>query len=650
MGKYKNNIILTVITLISYIVTVILNIHLFRDAGQVSGITITSKRFLLLFVMCMVTVAAIWLYTFIKGKFKTVINCVVFIIPMCMYYLSEISIDGFVNISVVKVVINLALIYAIYLVAYAVMGIKVGTVVVTVIMTALFTINNFVFFFRARPVLPTDILALGTALAVSEGYVILLDMQQFFIIVSVLSVLIVSLRFERAKRTKKFLLVRSGILAMVGIAIISVAVFSEFLSKLGFWNDQFSIGYSYRDNGYFLSTAISLNDMIIDKPDSYSASKIEEYPIAEYEVSDATQPTLVIMIMNESWAELKNYGEFETNIGYMDYYNSLDENVLKGYLHVPVYGAGTSSSEWEVLTGNTISFLPDDVSAYQIYSKKNEYGLASTLKSQGYSTVAMHPFPGALWNRANVYSYMGFDEFHTQSYYTDYETTRLYVSDMEDYRYITDYTSNKPKGEKMFIFNVTIQNHGGYTGEYDNFVPEVHTEGLSQQYEKTDNYLSLAKLSDDALEYLIEHYKNYDENTMIIVFGDHLPTLDEEFYEEISGINYSDMSLEQKQVRYETPYLIWTNYDCDMEEIGKVSSNYFGSHVLKLANLEMSQYNKFQLYASEMIPNLGYEITKEKSGITIPLENQNIINMYECYQYNYIFGGAFRKDELFTVD
>ena len=651
MSKKVKELVLTGVSLVVYIVAVVLNIHLFRDAWQTSGITITSKRFLLLAVMFLVTVAAIWIYSFLKDKVKYVINCFIFLLPIGMYYFSEIAIGGFTDISKYEILINIILIYALYLIAYALMGIKVGTAVLTVILCTLYIVNNFIFLFRGRPVLPADVLALETALTVTGNYVLRLDLELFFLLMIILSVVLISLCFDRPKRSRKFLLIRSGSLAAVGAIVLAVFICSDILPKLGFSNQQFSVGTSYRENGYFLSTAVSLNNMMIDKPDGYSAGDLEEYPVAQYEVkAEAPQPTLVILIMNESWAELNNYGEFETNIGYMDYYESLNENTIKGYLTVPVYGAGTSSSEWEVLTGNTISFLPDDVSAYQLYSKKDEYGLASTMKSQGYNTVAMHPFPGVTWNRSNVYTFMGFNEFHTILDYDGYEKSRNFVTDMEDYRYIIDYTNSRPKGEKTFIFNVTIQSHGGYVGEFDNFNPEVKTVGLSKQHEDVDNYLSLAKMSDDALEYLIEYYKNYDENTMIIVFGDHLPKVDEEFYSEIYGKSYGEMSLEEKQLRFQTPYLIWTNYDSDLEEIGTVSSNYFGSYILKNANLDMSEYNKFQLYASQFIPNLGYEVAQQENGVTIAPENQDIINMYECYQYNYIFGGAFRKDELFTVD
>ena len=143
--------------------------------------------------------------------------------------------------------------------------------------------------------------------------------------------------------------------------------------------------------------------------------------------------------------------------------------------------------------------------------------MVSTLKDQGYDAVAMHPYPGENWNRVECYNNMGFDAFLDEEFYEDSEQLRNYVSDAADYdKLISVVESKRAPEDKLFIFNVTMQNHGGYEEEYDNFEQEVWLTGEYEGlYPKTDQYLSLMKKSDEAFQYLLEYFSKVDEPTMI---------------------------------------------------------------------------------------------------------------------------------------
>lgn len=47
---------------------------------------------------------------------------------------------------------------------------------------------------------------------------------------------------------------------------------------------------------------------------------------------------------------------------------------------------------------------------------------------------------------------------------------------------------------------------------------------MEGKYPKVDQYLSLIKKSDTALQELIEYYSQVDEPTIICIFGDHQPS------------------------------------------------------------------------------------------------------------------------------
>ena len=142
-----------------------------------------------------------------------------------------------------------------------------------------------------------------------------------------------------------------------------------------------------------------------------------------------------------------------------------------------VFGGGTSNTEYEVLTGHSMALLPYVISAYQAYCHPEEYGMVSTLKAQGYTAVAMHPNISGNWNRKNVYQYMGFDEFISSGGFQEAERLRNYVSDLGDYQRLIERYEEKEPGEKLFVFNVTMQNHGGYEEAFPDFQQEIQAGG-----------------------------------------------------------------------------------------------------------------------------------------------------------------------------
>ena len=57
------------------------------------------------------------------------------------------------------------------------------------------------------------------------------------------------------------------------------------------------------------------------------------------------------------------------------------------------------------------------------------------------------------------------------------DTLRHYTSDKGNYTYIMDWFEEKEPGVPQFYFNVTMQNHGGYTYSGDNYETTVQLTG-----------------------------------------------------------------------------------------------------------------------------------------------------------------------------
>ena len=199
---------------------------------------------------------------------------------------------------------------------------------------------------------------------------------------------------------------------------------------------------------------------------------------------------------------------------------------------------------------------------------------------------------------------MGFNAFMDINDYAGREELRNYVSDLSDFQVITEYIEKKAHADdKLFLFNVTMQNHGGYSTKYENFDQEVWLTGdMEGKYPKTDMYLSLMKKSDEAFEWLTNYFSTCDQPTMIVMFGDHQPGVEDEFYDELAGMESAAVPSEHRLSWYETPFIIWTNYEQPSEEMGKLGAIYLSSYVLKLANLSLTPYNEFLLQLSEKLP------------------------------------------------
>lgn len=116
--------------------------------------------------------------------------------------------------------------------------------------------------------------------------------------------------------------------------------------------------------------------------------------------------------------------------------------------------------------------------------------------------------------------------------YNGSEFLRNYVSDQSDYQKIIDAVEGKETPQdRLFIFNVTMQNHGGYEEAFENFQQQIYLTGRDEgKYPQTDQYLSLMKESDEAFRFLLEYFSECREPTMIVMFGDHQPSVEDEFY------------------------------------------------------------------------------------------------------------------------
>ncbi|RHI25110.1 LTA synthase family protein [Agathobacter rectalis] len=565
----------------------------------------------------------------IYKKYEIIFNVVLFsIFPIAAFYLMEFyEHNPFEEVRFMAGFFNIILFELIAWILYFVTGRAKWALRAVFIVAMVFgLINHYVMLFRSTPFVPWDIFSIGTATSVASNY----DFAPTagVVVVTVIFIaLIMLMHFVDFRIKWKF---RFRLIPTV-LGILALCLFVNALQDEDFQTDNylypflFTPAYMTKVNGMAVTFAMDLKFVAVDKPDGYSRQKAKELLDSYTGTDDNTAITdksdypNIIVVMDEAFSDLSVLGGFDTNTDYMPFVHSLEkgnENTITGYLNTSVCGGNTADTEFEFLTGNTMAFLPVGSIPYQQYIKSKTPSLASYLKSIGYATYAQHPYYSSGWNRDTVYPLLGFDNLSFMQDYSNQRFVREYISDETSFDKIIETYENKPDGQPAFIFNVTMQNHGGYTDTYYGFDNTVTADKLNNS--ALDQYLSLIKLTDEDLKNLIEYFSNVDEKTIVVFFGDHQPndTVASSVLA-ANGMDYNNLSNEELKLRYQVPYVIWANYDID-EATGKDTSvNYLAANVLKAAGVPTNDYQSFLLKLQEEYPIISAVRTDKTADKTL---------------------------------
>ncbi len=560
----------------------------------------------------------------------------------------------------------------------------------------------FVLLFRGTPFVPLDIFAAGTATNVAENYVF--EITEQLVIASVWTGLMLGVGYQLGRanlvRVRWKLSLRAVALVLI-VGIVTVFFGQNYLNEKGYAITYWDQKSSYSEYGNMMAFCLNLRNVFPERPDGYDAKKVagivddtlekdgidpdgkEAYNMItgkkDYKATE-TKPN-IIMIMNESFADLQSMGDFETNAKVLPFFNSLKENTVRGTLQCSTHGGGTACTEYEALTGNAQRFLQAGTVAYSASMRDSTPSMAWALRAQGYTADAFHPYYASGWSREKAYAYMGFERFIALEDYVSPDVFALspeerikkmeeifdpkdgnvynrdYMSDHYDYKLVEILQKEQETTNPYFMFNVTIQNHGGYTESFDNFQEKVHITSMKGDYPQADRFLSLMRASDDAFKELVTYYKEkVKEPTVIVMFGDHPPALDQGFYEELFGADPAGFNVYQAQKYYQTPFVIWANYDIPEKDMGVLSANYLSPLIMQTAGLELTDYERYLASLYHQLPvisTMGFVDGRGKVSYTVPEmdpDKQTLLQDYQCVAYNNLLDPKHRDWSLFTLD
>ena len=553
--------------------------------------------------------------------------------------------------------LNLIWYYLIFWLFRMILGRKVLAGGVSAVVCFLFGLaNHYVLSFRGRIIFPCDLLTLDTAAVVAKSYDYTPD-KQIWIALAVLGSYLLLLLLAhivyhpkgRQRLGRKLLWGR-----IAGMVIYLFAFFfTPLLPTIGIYTQQ----WRTQQNGFLLNFTTAIRYSFVSEPDGYDADKVAQTARSyrSQSVTDAgALPENLIFIMNESFSDLTAaFPNLELSEDPLAFYHSLTENTVKGTMISPVTGGGTANVEFEYLTGDSLAFLPSSTVAYQLYLYDGCPSLVSQAKDLGYHTIAFHPYLSSGWNRTSVYPWLGFDEVHFQEDVQDPQYIRNYVSDFSDYEQLFRWTEESD-GPTM-IFNVTMQNHSGYSQGWNNLSGDVTVTGGAKPSSITTQYFSLMKESDQAIQALVEHYSQVEEKTLIVFFGDHQPPLGNTFFETLYGKKLDERDPEEVQQAYETPFFIWANYDIPEQDDLRISSNYLGVLAVEVAGLPLTGYQQLLSRLMDVLPvagTAGYltadgQVTQEAEEL--PGYVQSLYREYELAAYNHLFDEKHHPEDFFSL-
>lgn len=568
------------------------------------------------------------------------------VIPLGCFYTFETLTHQMSTMIELAKRLNIAFYYWLFLFVFFIAGRTSISMAICVSAIAIIGVGNyFVVMFRSNPIVPWDIYSFETAMSVADNYVFSVDWALAEHIAMFILMLIVGVRTNIRLNKKILRPILTVAMCIPAYFYISYLWQDNLERNTGLNDTLFNAKYMHSKDGFFVSFILDIHFLPIEEPKNYS----DEYALSllnEQEVEKVETPEElpdIIAIMDETFSDPAVLGEFETNKDYMPFVHSILRgevaNTISGYTDVSVLGGNTANSEFEFLTGNSMAFFPNGSVPYLQYIRDGISTIVPQLEEYGYTTYGTHPYRAKGWNREFIYDLMGFDYRYFQGSFPFEDKLRNYVSDEADFKSILEWRNNTEG--PFFMFNVTMQNHSNYGGDFDNFDPQIVAKFKNTSSNKYLNkYLSLMYETDQDVASLLSELSQSDRKTIVVFWGDHQPNdyVVRPIYKEY-GLDFDNQTYEQQQQRQKTPFFIWANYDIQEQTNVEISLNYLNILLFETAGLQLDEYQTFRknLWQGQipMMNAVGY---RNDDGDLVeyddaPEEIQNLLNEYQNIQY-----------------
>lgn len=408
---------------------------------------------------------------------------------------------------------------------------------------------------------------------------------------------------------------------------------------------------NYRSNGFILAFIFNIPMADVAAPAGFGTQALDAIPARNYGyLSGPREKPDVIMLMSESfWDPTRLKTQFSAdpmpNI----------RAAQSGYVFSPEFGGMTANVEFEALTGFSNAFLPYGSIPYQQYIRRDIPSLATFFRGEGYAARSLHPFSGWFWNRNEVYKDFGFEEFRTEDTMPPMEKRGIFASDDSLMKEIMNEADGMDR--PFFFFAVTLQGHGPY--EPNRYARNtINIQGNIPDADKATlgTYTQGVKEADDSLKMLMDWAEKRERETIIVLWGDHLPPLGSVYMNTgymPDQVATRKASVDVMKQEHETPLVIWSSKKGTKKDVGTISPSLLSYHLLKYAGFEHPFYTGFlgrvqkKYDVVDRYQLIARDNTPSPNWVLKPKELDPLVRDYRFLQHDIMFGKAQSLDRFF---
>ena len=418
-------------------------------------------------------------------------------------------------------------------------------------------INGIVLSNRVTPFGFADLTVVSDLLTILDTY--LSPMMMVLIIVcSVIFIFICALIYVHGpvyQGKQRRIVSLASILTIIFIAIPATTTVAQEKNIVASYFTNIAQGYM--DYGFVYSFSSGFVNWGMKEPKTYDEAVVDALMQAVESEKAVTTVTTengpnIITVLLESFVDPNEFNFMTYSQDPTPFFHYLEDNFTSGRLIMPVVGAGTANAEFEVLTGMKLSYFGTGEYPYKTVLKEvpNCESVASVASSLGYGTHAVHNNGGNFYSRVNAFSMMGFDSFTSKELMniTEFTPNEGWAEDSILAEETMKTLTSTPGPDLTYV--ITVGQHGVYPEEQVIETPYCEVYGLATPEETNawTYYMHQANKTDQFMQELVTYLEQLEEDTIVVFWGDHLPTMGLEDADMVSG----DI--------YKTKYVTWNNF------------------------------------------------------------------------------------------
>ena len=453
---------------------------------------------------------------------------------------------------------NTCIIFVTYAVGLLIRRQMFWILVISFVWLLLGVANGIILLNRMTPLTVADFSVMNDGLTLvtnylNKGLIILIGAAVLTVLAIFVFLFIKGPKVEKGGFKKSLVVVLCVLLAFGGIYQLSI--------RTGVVGTYFvNLAYAYRDYGVPYCFMSSWLNKGISKPDGYSAKTVKgifdkgelskDGTYKPEKKKEAADKPNILFLQLESFMDPTAVKGFEYSQDPIPNFRKLMKEYSSGLYVAPAVGAGTANTEFENITGISVKFFgPGEYPYKEVLQEETCESMAYDLRNIGYSSHVIHNHRGSFYGRNTAFKNLGFDTFTSLEYMSNTPMTpKNWAKDSVLTEQIME--ALKSTKNKDYVYTISVQGHGKYPTEkfIDNPAVVVTKAPTEEDRWAFEYYVNQMYEMDKFIKNLTDTLSRFDEDCVLIMYGDHIPAL-----------NITEENLKNGRTLFNTEYVIWDN-------------------------------------------------------------------------------------------